>query len=114
MPFVSCPSGHVTAMSFAWLSCKRSHFWLLKTSKWSSSNVLSFRSTAGACFCGAGGAYLGRSTTSWFCAWADAGNAMAMASAATVMPRFGRRKVDDMVRPRGDLRETVSEPRWAR
>src|SRR5512143_3212934 len=32
MPFVSCPSGHVTTMSSEWLSDNLSHFWLLNTS----------------------------------------------------------------------------------
>ena len=40
MPLVSWPSGQVTTMSFAWLSPSRSHFWVLKTSKSSTSKVL--------------------------------------------------------------------------
>src|SRR5712691_4565624 len=54
-PCVSWPSGHVTTMSSACDSPKRSHFWLLNTSKSSTSNVWSRTSTAGACVCGAGG-----------------------------------------------------------
>src|SRR5437016_679498 len=50
IPLLSCPSGQVTTMSFAWLSCSRSHFWLLKTSKSRVSKTLRFFSTAGACF----------------------------------------------------------------
>src|SRR2546425_6784295 len=39
------PVGPCHEMSFAWLSCRRSHFWLLKTSKSSVSKVRRFRST---------------------------------------------------------------------
>jgi hypothetical protein len=46
-PWVSWPSGQVTTMSLAWLSCRRSHFWFEKTSKSSVSNTSRFRSTAG-------------------------------------------------------------------
>src|SRR6185437_10722076 len=56
MPLVSCPSGHVTTMSWAWLSLSRSHFCPLNTSKSRTSKTLRCRSTLGACIsCGGGG-----------------------------------------------------------
>src|SRR6266571_2791022 len=80
MPWVSWPSGQVTTMSCAWLSCSRSHFWLLKTSKSSTSKTLRLRSTAGAWRSGAGGGVRGRSAGDW--ASADPASPSAVRTAA--------------------------------
>src|SRR5215472_3376147 len=77
-------------MSSAWLSPSRSHFWLLNTSKSSTSKTLRFFSTAGACFSCAGGGVGGCSNGS--CARAGTLDVLRRTVTRTSAPNVGRER----------------------